>query len=200
MTITYPITPPSSPKPSRIEWMQEDVISISRNKFTSQSTVQEHAGSRWYVSVTLPPMTRATFAPWSAFKSKLHGQRGTFTFGSYLLGTAQGTGAGNPKVNTGSQSGFTLITDGWTPSSAVLKAGDMIQIDTSLYQVLEDATANGSGQATLDIWPRLREHADNAVIVCASTKGLFRLADSKISLIETDQQLFQFSFLGEEAI
>src|SRR4051812_41289591 len=45
-----------------------------------------------------------------------------------LQRTLLGAGGGPPLVNGASQTGGSLITDGWTPSLTVLKAGDIFTL------------------------------------------------------------------------
>lgn len=105
-----------------------------------------------------------------------------------------GTKAGTPLVNGASQTGSSLVTDGWTASSAVLKRGDIITIEgvyrvhpetkqsTGVLQqfvVTEDVTADVSGNATVKISPSIvttgafknvsGSPADNAQISVAGT-------------------------------
>lgn len=83
-----------------------------------------------------------------------------------------GTKAGTPLTNGASQSGGSLVTDGWIASSAILNRGDIFTIQgvfrvhpetkqsTGALQqfVVTDVagvTANGSGQATVSISPAI---------------------------------------------
>jgi len=90
----------------------------------------------------------------------LYNTGATCTLSPYpLLGrglTANGSGAGSPKVNGPGQSGTSLMTYGWTASEAgVMKAGDCFTVAglTVLFRVTADASADGSGLATLSIAP-----------------------------------------------
>jgi hypothetical protein len=89
-----------------------------------------------------------------------------------------------PFVNGAGQTGDTLVIDGCSPNvTGFLLPGDYIQIGsattTQLYKVLTQVDTDGSGGATLDIWPDLRSSpADNAVVVVANTKGRFRLREN----------------------
>jgi hypothetical protein len=105
-----------------------------------------------------------------------------------------GTKAGTPLVNTGSQTGASLITDGWTASTAGLKKGDIFTIanvfrvhpETKLstgilqqFVATADGTADGSGNMTVGISPAIvttgpmqnvsGSPADNAAITVAGT-------------------------------
>ena len=119
---------------------------------------------------------------WITFLLKLNGMEGTFLFGDPNAKTPQGPATGTPLVNGASQTGNSLITDGWTVSvTGILKAGDYIQLGsgstTRLYKVLNDADSDAGGNATFDIWPRLRvSPADNDLIITSAAKGLFALA------------------------
>ena len=86
-----------------------------------------------------------------------------------------GTGAGAPVVSGAGQTGSVLNTSGWTGANALLP-GDYLQIGYRLYNNLGVVNADGSGNATLSIWPQLRESpADATAIVLNNTQGLFRL-------------------------
>ena len=98
------------------------------------------------------------------------------------------------------QVGFSLNTDGWPNSTEVLKAGDRIMIDNSIYMIGTDTTSDGSGNATLDVWPSLREHADNALIQTSNAKGLFRLDSDEFDEPIGREGLWVVSFSAIEAI
>lgn len=68
-------------------------------------------------------------------------------------------------VNGASQTGKALITDGWTASTAIFKAGDYFNLNDELKMLTADATANGSGQVTLAFEPAIRTSpADNLAL------------------------------------
>lgn len=202
MTISFPLTIPSSISPNRVEWSQINAVGISSAPWTFEQQVHEYDGAAWSISVSYPPMTRAEAAPYMAFLSSLRGRRGTFLFGDTLMSSPQGTVSGStPQVKGASQTGLTLNTDGWAVSTLVLKAGDFIQIDYNLYTITADATSDGSGEVTLDIWPMLRGHSDNASIITSSPKGLFRLSSNQITPIAAPaNQHYSISFTAEEAL
>ena len=60
-------------------------------------------------------------------------------------------------------------------------AGDWIQMYTTsgrrLYKNLFDVNSDGSGKASLTVWPRLRDASpDGAALVTSGPTGVFRLA------------------------
>jgi hypothetical protein len=125
----------------------------------------------------MPPLTGAQAPAWIAFLMSLRGTLNVFQIGDPLSRAPQGSGAGSPVVNGGAQTGYMLATRGWTAgASGVLLPGDWLQIGYRLYRNLGIANADGSGAATLSIWPQIRESpADGAALVLNNTQGLFRL-------------------------
>ncbi len=200
MTISYPVTPPSSPTPSSVKWTELNVVGVAASPYTLQRQVFEWDGGAWGLDVSFDPMDRAQAQPWIAFLSSLRGPVGTFYFGDELLKTPLGASGGTPKVKGASQTGYTLDTDGWPNSTLVLKAGDMFQIDNALYRNVKDATTNSSGEVTLDVWPYLRTHSDNANIITSSPKGVFRLTDNAIETQDAGRDmLWRIDFKAIEA-
>jgi len=201
MTISYPISAPTLPKHSSIRWIERNNVGISESPISFKQDVFDWDADKWIIQVSIDPLTREEAAPWSAFLSALKGRRGTFLYGDILTASPQGLGGGTPKVNGNLQTGRVLITDGWPNSTLVLKAGDRFQVNNSLYKVLSDATTNGSGQVSIDVWPSLRAHADNADLILSNPKCIFRLTDNSPSPDDLDRsQAWNFSFEAEEAL
>jgi len=105
-----------------------------------------------------------------------------------------GAHGGTPLVNGASQTGASLVTDGWTASTAVLKEGDVITLagvnavnpqsreSTGVlrqFVVTANVTSDGSGNATIAISPSITtgtgfqtvtgSAADNAAITVSGT-------------------------------
>lgn len=182
MAITFPITLPSSPTLSDITISPRSVVGVGASPFTLQAQSYAWAGQIWQASCRLPPMARANAEAWVAALVSLNGREGSFLLGDTANTTPRGTATGTPLVKGGSQTGRTLITDGWTNGvTGIVKAGDWFQLGSGstarLYKVVADANSNGSGEATLEIWPALRSSpADNAALTISSPKGRFMLA------------------------
>lgn len=200
MAITYPLNAPAAGEHSSIKLIERNVVGVSENPFSLQTQVYQHDGQAWGLEASFDPMTREEFAPWDAFFSSLMGPVGTFLYGSELRGFSLGTPGGTPVVAGANQTGNELDTSGWSNSTLVLKAGDFIQIDSSLYKVLKDVTSDGSGLATIDLWPRLRTHANGAAIDYTAPKGLFRLASVRYEATEDRNKMFLVGFSAIEAI
>ena len=134
------------------------------------------------------------------------GCRGLFLLGDPLGTTARGIATGTPLVKGASQTGNSLITDGWTASqTGILKAGDYFQLGSStsskLYKVLNDANSDGSGDATFDIWPNINTAvSDDTALTVASAKGLFRLAANEMRWDLQQAQKYGIAFSAIEVI
>lgn len=206
MAITYPLTPPSDGY-ARVRFVAVDVVGMASSPFTLQQQVQRHAGQSWSIDVSLPPIRdRDTVEQWAAFLLSLNGREGTFLMGDPTRRAPRGSGGGTPLVKGASQTGQTLAIDGCPLSTTDwLRAGDYIQLGSGstsrMHRLLADADTNGSGEVTLDIWPRLRESpADNAPITITSPKGLWRLASNERSWDVGIGMVFGFSFVAVEAM
>lgn len=85
-----------------------------------------------------------------------------------------GVGTGTPLVDGASQTGSSLLTDGWgnTVTNSV-RAGDAIKIagDNAVYIVTADANSDGAGHVTIPISPPLRTSpADDAALTITNVK------------------------------
>lgn len=206
MTISYPLTLPTTVLPDSFTLRQMDVVAVSRSPFSLAQQVYQHSGSCWMAELSWPILTQAEAAEIIAFLDSLRGAYGTFLMGDPIFTAPQGTGAGTPLVSgTNAVRSTTLATKGWTASSAVLKAGDLIQLGSSsttrLYRALKDSTADGSGNATLDIWPPLRAAAaNNDPIVTSSPKGLWRLTSNERQYEIIKPRFFKIALAAVEAL
>lgn len=203
MAISYPLSIPSDVAPRTMRWYGRNSVGLSMNPFTLTTQVQAFQGQLWGVDIAFPPMDRATAEKYVAFLLSLRGQYGSFYVQDNLGILPKGVATGSPKVNGANQTGEQLITDGWDVSqTGILKAGDKIQVGNRLYGILQDANSDDSGNATFDIWPRLREQpANDETIITVRPKGLFRLADSTPALWGADEtQLYDISFSAVEVI
>lgn len=201
MTISYPLAAPTTVQPRSVTFTPENVVGYSQSIFTYQSEVFAHQGERLMMNVQLPPMTRDQAAEWVAFGLALNGREGTFLMGDPVATTPRGAAGGAPVVDgAGQQRTKTLATRGWTPGAECMKAGDWIQVGQRLHMVTVAAAADGSGNATLDIWPRVRDVlVDGQEIITANTKALWRLTGT-IGWNITEAQLYGISFSCEEAL
>ena len=202
MAITYPLTFPATKGTREVSLRMVDIVGVFRSSFTGQEQVQAQGGDWWEATVTMPPMVRADAEAFAAFLGKLRGTRGTFLMGVSSAGTARGSPAGTPVLDSVSADGYTIQTSGWTTGiTGVLLAGDYISIQHRLYKVLDNANSNGSGEADLEIWPRIRPNASPSdAITFTNPKGIWRLADNLREFRINVDQHYGFTFVCEEAL
>lgn len=105
-------------------------------------------------------------------------------------------------VNGASQSGLTLITDGWTAGAAIFKVGDYFNINDELKVITANATANGSGQVTLAFEPLIRvSPADNLALgITNPTILLCANSDEVASWDLLPPTLYQFQLDATESV
>lgn len=205
MAITYPVTFPDLGIRS-MNIRAQSVVSIASSPFTGSQQVYRHQGQWWEAEVTLPPMKRDEAEQVAAFLLKMNGQYGTFLLGDKANTAPRGVGTGTPVVSGGSQTGSTLVTDGWTTSTTgILKAGDWIQLGsgstTRLHKVLNDVDSDGSGVASIDIWPNLRSSpTDGEAVVVNSPKGIWRLASNSTEYSIDEASIYGVTFACVEAL
>lgn len=186
MAITYPLTLPSRPSPSRFTIEPASFSGITQSPWTASQQVQLNAGQLWTISVDFPPMDETSARDWLSTLLALRGRYGTCLFGNPKMKQPRGNWGSAPVINGDGQTGQELAVGG-LPANAIIRAGDFFQIgdgfSARLYTVTQDATADGSGNATLDIWPRLRTATTSgASITTASPRGVFRLSSPTVSL------------------
>jgi hypothetical protein len=209
MAITYPLALPSNGGIKTVRMIARSVVGESRSPFSGVQKIYEYPGQWFEAIVNLPPMKRADAEAWNVFRLKLNGKKGTFLMGDPAAATARGSAAttpGTPLVKGAGQSGNTLIIDGLPTSvTGYFKEGDQIQLGTGstsrLYKNLTDVNTNGSGEATLTLWPNLRVSPnDNEAVVVANCVGLFRLMDNEMGWDIDEASMYGINFTACEAL
>lgn len=206
--ISWPLALPTNKKPGPVTMMMRSIVSKTESPFTFQQQRQKHQGQRWEFTAGLPNMLRADAEEWVAFFGALNVGQGTFLFGDPNGETARGVATGTPLVNGASQTGDLLVTDGWTPSTTgILKLGDYISLGsgttTRLHKIIEaDINSDSGGNATLRIWPDIRESpSENATVTVSACKGVFVMAGGQFPFSIKAPNIYQgLTFAGIEAL
>lgn len=186
MTITYPLSLPTSINFDGVTLKPVAAVASQRSPFSLEASFQRLQGQMWQGTLSLPLMSRDTAEDWLSWLVALNGMEGTFLMGVAGCSTPRGAIGGTPLVAGAGQSGNTLQIDGCTPLVMNwLKAGDYIQLgsglDTHLHKNLNNASTDSGGFVTLDLWPRLRASpADNDPVVVSGANGLWRLAGNEM--------------------
>lgn len=205
MTISYPISLPAAFVAARTVIRQNNTVGESVSPFSAEQQLYVHQGQWWEADIRLPPMTRDDAEDVLGALLSLRGKEGSFLLPAPNT-APRGAGGGTPLVDGASQTGLTLAVKGGPLSTTNwLKAGDWIQLgsgsSTRLHKVLVNASTNGTGRCTLDIWPRLRSSpADGAAITITSCNGLFQLSSNALDYEIGPAVIYGFNFAARERL
>lgn len=140
--------------PSEQEWGLTSNTQTFASPLTKSVQTLELPGAAWTCQLSFRNLTREQMRIMAAFLVRLRGQAGRFTLHDHAHPAPLGVATGSPVVAGANQTGTTLVTSGWTPSTAgILLAGDYIGVAGKLKMVVADATSDASGNATLAIEP-----------------------------------------------
>jgi hypothetical protein len=194
---------PSSPAPRQLELVMNDTVAVDRSPFTGSTQVQAWPGADWWeATFSLPQLTRPQAAVWAAFLGELRGMQNVFYLGDPLHPRPCGTPRGEPVVNgVNAAMSATLNTRGWTADAMrLLLPGDYLQLGTYLHRVLDVVNADGSGNASISLWPSIRvATTDGQAVTFNKPQGLFRLAENRRSYLGAETRLTGISFKCIEA-
>ncbi len=197
------VTLPTSSAPAQMELGMTDSVAVVQSPYVpSQMQTQQWPGAdAWDATITLPPLTAAQAADWEGFLAELRGPLNVFQIGDPRRTHPLGVATGTPTVAAGATlNGLTLPTTGWTVSvTGILLRGDMIQVGYRLYRVCETVNSDSSGNATLAVWPSLREvPAASAAVTLTNPVGAFRLAAGRRASQFSPYRLTTMSFKATE--
>lgn len=176
MTIlTWPVLTRAAPR--LVRWgLVSNTMSFSSPLSGAMQTV-EMPGARWRCSFVMENLSDADAALLQALLVQLRGQANRLLLHNFARPTPRGTATGTPLVNGASQTGVSLITDGWTAGITALRTGDFFGVNGELKMATADAVADGSGNATISFEPPLRSSpADNAAITTNKPLAIFMLS------------------------
>lgn len=178
----YTLIPlPAYPGLSQFSLTMIDAVAVVPSPYVpGQAQTQTWPGADgWAFNFTLPKMSRRTSAPWKGFMAELRGMQNVFQAPvDPACATPLGAALGTPTTSgTNLTSATSLVTTGWTPSvTGQLLAGDYLQIGYHLHEVCETVNSDDSGNATISIYPSLRDAPANlTAITLVNCVGLFRL-------------------------
>lgn len=164
--------------PSSFKWRLKSNGTSFTSPFTGSTQTVRWVGSSWRATVTMDSLDELEAIAMEALLFEMDGIAGRVKL--YDFGRTPNVVRGAPLVNGANQKGTSLITDGWTASTKVLKKGDYFTVNNELKYVLADVTSNSSGQATIRFAPQLRvAPPDNAALEVAKPYAIFRLADDE---------------------
>lgn len=182
-----------------------DAVASVTSPFTRQEQTQTWPGGDfWDATITLPPMIRAKSWPWEGFLAELRGRLNVFQCGDPRAARPLGVAGGAPVVATSGDNlpmTWALATRGWPVNTPrLLLPADHFQIGYRLHRVCEIVNSDSNGDATLAIWPSLRETpADGTPLVLNSPQGLFRLVSNRRPIQASPARLTTMSLKFVEA-
>ena len=204
---TYPLTLPTAPAFTTARWSLKRATAMSESPFTGQQQVFDYGYALWTATLTLPPMMREQAANWEAFMMKLHGRKGTFLLGDPDAKTIQGGANTSATLNGAISVGdFTIsINTNNANMTNVFKAGDYIQIGTAgaakLYMIVDNATSNSSGIASVNIEPAIKVAASDAAAVdYTAAQGVFRMDSADLGWDTNEVSRYGITFSCTEAL
>lgn len=199
-------TLPAHPGQAQIEIAMNDSVAVVTSPFTRQEQTQPWPGGDfWDATVTLPPMTTQQAACWRGFLAELRGRANVFQLSDASAWPVSDPMLGTPVVATSGLANLpmttSLVTRGWTANKPhALKAGQQFQVGYRLYMACEDVPTDSSGNATIPVWPSIRETpADGTGITLVKPTGLFRLSMNRRGIQWSPRQLVGLSFKCVEA-
>ncbi len=201
MMPTFPLVSPTSYGVGSLTWTAVSNDAYGRAPWSLDLIKQIFDGRMWAGTLTIVSKNDAEGRALSAWLTALRRagtNAGTFLMGdpaaSEPLGSAKDT-PGTPVVSGADQTGESLNVSG-LPNNATgyLLAGDYIQLGTGvssrLKKVLDDVDSDGSGLATMVLWPPVRTAPSNgSAIVVSDPEGLF-VSPGAISTWQTRPGLY----------
>ncbi len=182
--------------PSSVLLGSNSPTEVSMSQSGKRNTKQL-GGHKWQITATFRgPYTRDQFMPVFAFLLEQEGQFESFTFIPPDLATPRGAASGTPLVNGASQVGKSVITDGWTPSTLVLRQGDVFKFagHSKVYMTTAEATSDVSGNLTIQINTPLAESpANNEALVVADVPFTMHLTSDISEYNLSKPILYNFS-------
>ena len=206
MAISYPRDLPTNIGFAQVTLRAVNQTAMTMSPFTYKQQIYNHSGQRWEAECQVPPLKRDDAEEWIAWLLSMNGRAGTFLMGDPLGDTARGTLGGTPVVNGADQVGGSLSIDGCSNNiTNWLKAGDYLQLGSgstaTLHKVLQNVNTDGSGQASLDLWPYMRTApVDGSIVITSNAVGRFRLNSGEQDWTINNISSYGITFAAIEAI
>lgn len=178
--------------PSSIQWNPLPMVMQNTSIYTGQTQTYNLMNSYWKGTISFPIMSRDRYSAdaWQSFILACQGMANCFMLGDPTAILPKGAALGAPLVAGAGQTGYSLVTRGWVSNyTNILMAGDYIQIGSlstlgsgyapRLYRLTANASSDNVGDATLSIFPNLRDlPPDGAQIYTRNCVGLMALAQN----------------------
>lgn len=176
---------------------------VIKTRAHSGRVFRKYIGGHFFrMTLTYPTLAKEEYEEIYAFLNSQQGQYDVFTVTVQDKNTPRGVATGTPLVNGASQTGKSIVTDGWTASvTNIMRAGDLIKFagHTKVYMVDSDVNSNASGQATIAITPALVvSPADNEAITVSNVPFTVTRTSGIQSYSGRAGNLYELTFQCEE--
>lgn len=184
-----PLQLPSHPGPATMAVGMVRAANDLSPAFAGADQQIRRKGSRYALTFTMPSLSYTEAMPWMA---DLGAEGDTVVMDVVQPGLTIPS-AGTPRVMGAGQAGAALIIDGLT-AGYLIRKGQFFSVISSgqryLYRAAQDATANASGVATIQLQTMLRRPpADNDVVEIAQPKIEGFVRDFADPEVQTDHEV-----------
>jgi hypothetical protein len=167
---------PTTPVFSAVNLSSQNKTLISE-AISGKIQARQIAGHKWTFTASYPPLTRAEFAPVSAFIMQQRGMLNTFDVEIPIVSDSLSVASGTFAVNGSRSAGDTsLAVDGLT---GAIEAGDLIKFNghTKVYMVVDKTDSLGNTVAITIEPPLVESVANNETIIYNNVPMRVRLAN-----------------------
>jgi hypothetical protein len=152
--------------------------------FDSGGQTLEFPGTRWWCTISYEELRESDWRILDAWLARMRGMSGRALFPMIQAEEPRGLATGTPVVSGAAQTGRSLVTAGWTASTAgILLTGDYFSVPTDsgpeLKIITADADSDADGKTTLRFEPPLRNSpASGAALTVRTPLCPMRLYDA----------------------
>lgn len=149
---------PAAFRPASLSLRRADTLAEVRSVYSGREARLDFGGQWWLCDVTTERLTWDDAAEVEAWADRLRGDDAVGAFRLDLIMPRRGsTTASTMTANGAASAGAASLAVAGLGAGATLLAGSLFSDSAGrLFRVTADATADGAGQATLAIFPRLR--------------------------------------------
>lgn len=167
--------------PPEMTWGMTYNNRVFASTLTNAQDVIALPGAFWECSLSFKSLNRQRERALTAFLGRLQGQFNTCKVPAFTR--TRSDSVGDAVVVNASANAFSIRVGGVTPSAKVFRVGDYITVANQMFEVVEDATADGAGQALLVLNKRLRATLPaGSPVEYRNPYAVMRLAEDKYSM------------------
>lgn len=149
---------PTTPKFRAVDFRTVDPVLMTRSQ-NGKRYVRKVSGHRWEFTLSYPPLQKEEFKPVFGFVNKVKNAYTPFTIIPPNFATPSGTQIVDTTIAASASAGASSVSLSGATAGATFVAGDVVKFSghDKVYVLTDNATADGSGNATININPVLVE-------------------------------------------